>query len=519
MDQEAQYPMTGYPYVRLPLLACVLLSAPAVFGAANLEDELAGFRALLDAQQTQLAALQRTVEQQQTLLDAQQVLLESLGAAPGGAAVAGPGGSQPVGPGGSQPAGSVSTPGTAEEPLASASRHGTGRPVEDTPEDPNAAGQPSFFPGAWSVPGSNAAMRIGGYVKLNFVNNFDPLVIQDRFIVGAIPPDGFSLDGATEGFAVTAQQSRVNLDLREQTSKGSLRAFVEGDFAGSGDTFRLRHAFGQFGQLLAGKTWSTLMDLDASPEELDFEGINGRINVRQAQLRFFPRVGKALNLSVSLEDPAPDISGGTGISKWPDIVIGVDRVPGGRLAWADRKSGWSARTNVIGRQIKARADDVGTEKSAIGWGIVASGRIPVRVWDERDQFLWQMIYGDGIGRYVNDLGTLGGQDAIFSPEGKLETLPVFAGYLSYQHWWNARWRSNATISWVKVDGYDYQSSEDYQALFGPAYDRTLRTAINLLFTPVQRVELGAELLWGERENGDGSKGDASQLQVSAKYLY
>lgn len=511
IGEEGQVLMARYGSIKVLLIPFVLLSSHAIYAASDVEDELAGFRELLAAQQTQLMTLQQTVAEQQKLLDAQQVALESLRSQPGGAVSDIPVRRLPTGGG---PA-----VGSADHPGAVAATSPAGRPVEDTPEDPQAAGQSSFFPGAWSVPGSSAAMRIGGYVKMNFVNNFDPLVIQDRFIVGSIPPDEYSLDGATEGFAVTAQQSRVNLDLREQTPAGSLRAFVEGDFAGSGDTFRLRHAFGQFGQVLAGKTWSTLMDLDASPEELDFEGINGRVNVRQAQLRFFPPVGKALNLSVALEDPAPDVSGGTGVSKWPDIVIGVDRLPGGRLAWADRKSGWSARTNLIGRQIEARANDVGDTESAIGWGIVASGRIPVRLWDERDQFLWQLIYGDGIGRYVNDLGTVGGQDAIFSPQGKLKTLSVFAGYLAYQHWWNTRWRSNATISWVNVDTYEFQSSEEYQTLFGPAYDRTLRTAINLVFTPVQRVELGAELLWGERENGDGSTGDASQLQVSAKYLY
>ena len=49
--------------------------------------------------------------------------------------------------------------------------------------------------------------------------------------------------------------------------------------------------------------------------------------------------------------------------------------------------------------------------------------------------------------------------------------------------------------------------------------KTLRASINLLFNPAQRVELGAELLWGERKNGDGSSGSASQLQFSARYLY
>lgn len=44
-----------------------------------------------------------------------------------------------------------------------------------------------------------------------------------------------------------------------------MRAFIEGDFAEQNDTFRLRHAFGQFRDILAGKTWSTFTDREAAP--------------------------------------------------------------------------------------------------------------------------------------------------------------------------------------------------------------------------------------------------------------
>ena len=46
-----------------------------------------------------------------------------------------------------------------------------------------------------------------------------------------------------------------------------------------------------------------------------------------------------------------------------------------------------------------------------------------------------------------------------------------------------------------------------------------RAGVNLLFTPVRRLEVGAELLWGERKNSDDTSGSASQLQLSVRYLY
>jgi hypothetical protein len=45
-----------------------------------------------------------------------------------------------------------------------------------------------------------------------------------------------------------------------------MRAFIEGDFAGDGRLFRLRHAYGQWKSLVIGQTWSTFADPEAEPD-------------------------------------------------------------------------------------------------------------------------------------------------------------------------------------------------------------------------------------------------------------
>ena len=64
---------------------------------------------------------------------------------------------------------------------------------------------------------------------------------------------------------------------------------------------------------------------------------------------------------------------------------------------------------------------------------------------------------------------------------------------------------------MDIDTYDFQDGSDY--------DRTLRASTNLLYLPTRNLRLGAELLWGERKNHDGSKGSAMQLQISARYNF
>jgi len=390
------------------------------------------------------------------------------------------------------------------------SQENAGQPQQSIGLDELVATQPEStrygddFRGSIPIPDTDAAVKIGGFVKMSMVDTLDPLGTDDRFITGLIPV-GVASPTTDEGeVAVSARQSRLGIEIRDSTSYGPLRAFVEGDFAGNGDTYRLRHAFGQFRRFLAGKTWSTMVDNRATPEEVDFEGINGRIQVRQPQVRYFPSFGRDLDLLIGLEDPAPDVTGGQGVSQYPDIVASV------RRNWADR---WHVKTSVLLRQIEAEWDlDSSVTDSKFGWGLSVSGKVGLEIWDERDNILFQFNYGDGIGRYINDLQEVGGQDAEFNPlTGELETLNVFSSYVAYQHWWQESLRSTLTYSWVDVDNLDFQDDS--------AYAKTDRAIINLLWSPVSRVDVGGELLWGKRENKDGTSATARQIQFGAKYRF
>lgn len=359
------------------------------------------------------------------------------------------------------------------------------------------------FPGAFPIPGTNAAIRLGGYVKTTGVYNFDPMQTQDRFIVGSIPPDDIDVDVAAET-SITVSQSRLNLDLREPTSAGLMRAFIEGDFAGDSDTFRLRHAFGQYKVLLAGKTWSTFVDTEATPEEIDFEGLNGRVNVRQALLRFSPGFGKKYQFQFSLEDPDPAIENGSGISRLPDILASI------KIANDEYHH---IKLSALLRQVRGQWDDGnGDKEKEVGGGLSFSARRSISWLDPRDNLLFQLNAGHGIGRYINDLKAVGNYDAIFDEQtGDMELLDVAAGYISGQHWWGATLRSNFTLGLVYVDEPDFADEK--------AYDYTIRASGNLLWSPMQRVQLGGEFLWGKRENRDGSSGEATQLQLAAKYRF
>jgi hypothetical protein len=79
--------------------------------------------------------------------------------------------------------------------------------------------------------------------------------------------------------------------------------FVEGDFFGSGNGYRLRHAYGEVGSLLVRQTWTTFTDIAAAPATLDFEGSVFSFNRRPAMVRWTkPVLHEDLTLAIAAED-------------------------------------------------------------------------------------------------------------------------------------------------------------------------------------------------------------------------
>jgi hypothetical protein len=357
------------------------------------------------------------------------------------------------------------------------------------------------FPNSWPIPGSDSYLAIGGYAKADFIQDFDYVGNANQFATATIPADGTANAGLGAQSTLTARETRVNLDFHKPTSLGAVRAFVEGDFAGSGNGFRLRHAYGQIGGLLAGQTWTTFADPSSHPYTLDFEGSDGTVWRRQAMLRYTGSLTDSWTWALAVEEPGTSITdagsfSGSDRSDLPDLP--------GYIRYQSPRG--SVQLAGILRQVRfdgsGTTDATGTET---GYG--GSLSFARKVFGE-SVVTGQFVYGDGIANYIQGLNGQG-VDAVLDGDGTLRTLQASAAMLAYTHPWSSRWRSVLTASTMRVD--------EEPGLPGTAIEQLDDIHVNLIWSATKTFELGTELMWGRRTNQDGTDGDATRFQLAAKY--
>lgn len=356
------------------------------------------------------------------------------------------------------------------------------------------------FPNAWPIPGTDSYVAIGGYVKADVIQDFDAVGNQNQFATNTIAIDGTpnaDLGGKT---TLNARETRLNIDFHKPSELGPLRAFVEGDFFGDSNAFRLRHGYGQIGGLLFGQTWTTFADLATHPYTLDFEGPDASVMRRTPQIRYGGALAPGWSWAAALEEPGASIANVPGFS-------GADRSKYPDLPGFVRYQGASGAVQLAGvvRQVRFDGQSGDGNEADVGYG---AGLSFTRSLFDGDVLSGQFVYGAGIANYVQGLSGQG-VDAALGANGKLETVTTASGMLAYTHHWQVNLRSVLSVSLSDVD--------DESGLSPGSIDRLQDVHANLIWSPLKALDLGAEIMWGERRDQDGADGQAARLQFSARY--
>ena len=347
------------------------------------------------------------------------------------------------------------------------------------------------------LPG-NVRLKLGGYLRLDFIHDFSPAGYPTAFIPSTIPV-GRNLGVHTT--VVDINPTRFSLDLRRSTELGELRVFYENDFFG-GNTpepvYNLRHLYGQLHNLLVGYTYSNFLDVDTDPDTLDYQGPNGNTWATAAQVRYTQPFGRGQSLSFSAEGPLVDIQ--TNISQ----AVTASRTPDFTVKYRYEAEHGHAQISSVFRDLGGYAG-AQSQAHVFGWGITLAGAHSVGA---RDSIMAQANYGDGIGHYIVDLFGLG-VDAGFNAQGHLVAIPGFGVYGAYQHYWNKDWRSTATYGYNRIDNVYSEPPE--------AFRSSQYAAANLIWHIRSTISVGGELLYGTHLEKSGALGNDTRVQMAIQY--
>jgi hypothetical protein len=374
---------------------------------------------------------------------------------------------------------------------------------------------------------SSAAVAAGpelnfyGFVQLDAIYDFNtvdpnwkaalrPSKIPVNCPGGTANDPGCGKDGNT---TFSVRQSRFGVTGDFPTSAGELHTKFEFDMFGVGvdegqTTIRLRHAYGELGPFLAGQTNSLFMDGDVFPNTIEYWGPGGMIFFRNIQLRWTPMRTDHAKFAVALENPGSAIDVGNAVNPegwtawnpYPDLTAQY-RV---NQAWGHAQVAGIVRW--LGYQNPDLINFPGISKTSghvLGGGINLSGSLKTK---GKDQLLAQVAYGKGIANYFNDCCTDVAPNSALS---KGQAVPLLGWLLYYDHYWNEKWSSSI--------GYSGQNQNNSGGQADNAFNNGSYASGNLLYYPVKGVMTGAEILWGQRENKNGNKGDDTRVQYSVKY--
>lgn len=332
----------------------------------------------------------------------------------------------------------------------------------------------------------------------------------------ATPEGQFGSNGQT---SVSVKQSRFGVqssspigDFGPATFKFEFDLFGVGADAGQ-TTFRLRHAYGEIGQLLAGQTNSVFMDGDVFPNIIDYWGPTGMVFYRNVQIRWTPYRTDNSNFAIAVERPGNDVDVGQIREIDPELGANVrsdEKLPDLTAHFYTSGSWGHVQLAVIVRYVGY--DSPGTVNNEpkgheTGWGINLGAHATVF---ERDRLIGQVVYGHGIASYMND----GGVD--LAPGGThatphAEAVPLLGIVAYYDHYWSDALSSSIGYSFTQIDNTSLQDPN--------AFRKGEYASFNLLYTPLKNFMVGGEVLWGKRTDNDHITGDDWRFQFSVKYSF
>lgn len=321
-------------------------------------------------------------------------------------------------------------------------------------------------------------------------------------------------DDAPDGhFGADAVQSRIGFTT---TSPEGVKMTVEGDFRGG--TLRLRHAFGEYNGVLLGQTWSNFTSFVGNTSTLDFDSLPGLAGYqgRVAQARYTTGA-----LSFSLEDPQNSIVTAGLNSDGDPAVLSVgtkDSLPAITARLEDSQGGLSYSAAVLAHQVGY--DTGASDESSMGFATFGALKMAL---SDMITIQGTLSYSDGANSYLYRSGeNFGAPSAYVDGSGDVETISGVGGSVGAGFNLGGGRSINIGYGMVKVDWDDAEddaAAAGFAGVVGSQSETNSAIMANYQWTPVENVMMGVEYQLLDRENVDGTDGDASRILFATQYNF
>jgi hypothetical protein len=380
-------------------------------------------------------------------------------------------------------------------------------------------------PGSFQIPETDTSLKIYGNVRIDATYDFAGRSndIRNNDWSSAVFAQPFDTNSANlqrkNQLYATARASRLGIVTNTPSRWGDLEVKLEGDFnapndymgelGSNGTQFRLRHAYGRWGNLLAGQTWSNFIDLRSYPDTVDFNPTGNVTLIRQTQLRYTLPLGTS-SLAFSVENPESL----SGLPPSQTLSNGghndFDRVPDFVVNWTlnGEKAHISARavTMEYNNDFRSkRGYAAGLSGSiSLGAGTLAAG----------------IQAGDGIGRYMFNSIMQGATDT----GTDLRLWRAMGWHVGYTFPWSSSFRSNFIASQTYFDT-DEISNTFVRSKWSGAVDefvpnkRIDQAGVNLIWGITKNVEAGIEYFWGRRITFADEEGTQHRINTMIQYNF
>ncbi len=339
----------------------------------------------------------------------------------------------------------------------------------------------------------NAKITFKGSVRLNGAYDFNGLSHRESFQTYEIPVES---NGQGARFFMSGNQTRFGFEASRKTDFGPIFIRLESDYLGKENSYRIRHVYGSFMDILAGQTWSVFGDPTSIPWTVDLEGPNSSVSERTVQIRYSRLINQNTRWTVSIESPqlnltSPD-SLETTLQDFPDVATRFKRL-----------TNWGhLQISMIFRSMAYNEDQSG----ALGFGALFSGRYE---FGSNKELLFQCVGGTGISRYVGSV-TGRGLDIVWNPvEEDYEALELYGGFVSLGIDWSDKVFSYFTpgLTYMPPPGFAPDNAFKFSAYCSG----------NVFWNVIPGVRIGGEYSYGSRINKDDQRGTANRISFIMYY--